>query len=34
MKQILAVFLCLLVPSIAFASDNGYRVVYDGGSLS
>ena len=34
MKQIIALFLCLLVPSIAFASDNGYRVVYDGGSLS
>jgi hypothetical protein len=33
MKQILALFLCLLVPTIAFASNNGYRVVYDGGSL-
>jgi hypothetical protein len=34
MKRILALFLCLLVPTIVFASDNGYRVVYDGGSLS
>ena len=35
MKRILALFLCLLVPTIAFASSsNGYRVVYDGGSLS
>ena len=34
MKQLLALFLCLLVPTIAFASSsNGYRVVYDGGSL-
>lgn len=33
MKQILALFLCLLVPTIVFASDNGYKVMYDGGSL-
>ena len=32
MKQFLALFLCLLVPSLAFA-DSGYKVIYDGGSL-
>jgi CxxC motif-containing protein (DUF1111 family) len=33
MKRYLALFLCLLVPTIVFASDNGYKVMYDGGSL-
>ena len=33
MKRTLALFLCLLVPTIVFASDNGYKVLYDGGSL-
>jgi CxxC motif-containing protein (DUF1111 family) len=33
MKSFIAVLLCLLVPSIAFASSNGYKVAYDGGSL-
>jgi CxxC motif-containing protein (DUF1111 family) len=33
MKRFLALFLCLLVPTVAFASDNGYTVKYDGGSL-
>jgi hypothetical protein len=33
MKRSFALFLCLLVPTIAFASDNGYKVMYDGGSL-
>jgi hypothetical protein len=33
MKCLLAVILCLLVPTCAFASDNSYKVVYDGGSL-
>jgi CxxC motif-containing protein (DUF1111 family) len=33
MKQFLALFLCLLVPTVVFASDNGYKVVYDGGSV-
>ena len=32
MKQFLALFLCLLVPSLAFA-DSGYKVTYDGGSV-
>lgn len=33
MKVFLAVILCFLVPVTAFALDNGYKVVYDGGSL-
>lgn len=33
MKRALAVFLCLLVPALAFAGDNSYKIVYDGGSL-
>jgi hypothetical protein len=33
MKVVLALFLCLLVPTASFASDNGYKVVCDGGSL-
>lgn len=35
-KRVLAAVLCLLVPSFAFAAhggDNGYKVMYDGGSL-
>src|SRR5580658_9858770 len=34
MKCLLAAILCLLVPTCAFASDNSYKVIYDGGSLS
>ena len=33
MKRILALLLCLLVPTIAFAAENGYTIKYDGGSL-
>ena len=34
MKRTLALLLCLLVPTIVFASNsNGYKVMYDGGSL-
>ena len=33
MKKFLALLLWLLVPAVAFASDNGYKVIYDGGSL-
>jgi len=33
MKQILAVLLCLALPAAIFASDNSYKVTYDGGSL-
>ena len=34
MKRLIALVLCLLFPVAAFASDNGYKVNYDGGSLS
>lgn len=34
MKKLLSVALCLIFPIIAFASDNGYKIAYDGGSLS
>jgi len=33
MKKILALFLCILFPASAFAGDNSYKIVYDGGSL-
>ena len=34
MKRVLALFLCLLVPTVVLASNsNGYKVLYDGGSL-
>ena len=33
MRRLLALFLCLLVPTTVFAADNSYKVTYDGGSL-
>lgn len=33
MKKFLAVLLCLFVPVLALAADNGYKVMYDGGSV-
>jgi hypothetical protein len=33
MKKFLAVLLCVLFPITAFAGDNSYKIVYDGGSL-
>lgn len=33
MRRPLAAFLCILLPMMAFASDAGYRIVYDGGSI-
>jgi hypothetical protein len=33
MKRLLAIFLCILFPAVAIAGDNGYKVVYDGGSV-
>jgi CxxC motif-containing protein (DUF1111 family) len=33
MKRLLCLLLCLFVPVAAYASDNGYKVMYDGGSL-
>ena len=32
MKYFLTIFLCMMIPMSALA-DNGYRVIYDGGSL-
>jgi hypothetical protein len=34
MKRLIAVLLCLLIPGLAFAGENSYKVTYDGGSLS
>ena len=34
MKRFIAALLCLLVPTIAFAADNSYKVAYDGGSIA
>ena len=33
MKKLLALVLCLLFPIIAVASENGYKIDYDGGSI-
>ena len=33
MKCLLAVVLCIAIPAMMFAGDNGYKVAYDGGSL-
>jgi len=33
MKRIFAVVLCLFLPLTAIASESGYKVTYDGGSL-
>jgi hypothetical protein len=32
-KTFLAILLCITVPLISLASDNGYKVAYDGGSV-
>jgi hypothetical protein len=34
MKRILAAVLCLLLPIAVFASDNSYKVDYDGGTIA
>ena len=34
MKSLIAVLLCLILPASAIASDNGYKVTYDGGSIA
>jgi hypothetical protein len=34
MRKILAVVLCLAMPLVVFAGDNGYKVNYDGGSIA
>jgi hypothetical protein len=33
MKKLLVVILCLAIPLTVFASDSGYKVNYDGGSI-
>ena len=33
MKKLLAILLCFAFSYSAFAGDNGYKIVYDGGSL-
>jgi hypothetical protein len=33
LKSIVALLLCFLIPISAFASDNSYKVSYDGESL-
>ena len=34
MKRAIAIFLCIAFPTISFAGENGYRIGYDGGSVS
>jgi hypothetical protein len=34
MNKFFTVVLCLAMPASVFASDNGYRVTYDGGSVA
>jgi len=34
MKKILAILLCVIFPVSALAGENGYKIVYDGGSLA
>jgi hypothetical protein len=33
MKKLIVAILCLTIPTCAFAADNGYKVIYDGGSI-
>lgn len=33
MKSLIAILLCAILPIVAFASETGYKVNYDGGSL-
>lgn len=33
MKKFVCLVLCMLFPIAAFASENGYKVIYDGGSV-
>jgi len=34
MKKLFAVILCLAIPLTLLASDNSYKVIYDGGSIT
>jgi hypothetical protein len=33
MKQLIAIVLCMAIPTTVLAGDGGYKVAYDGGSL-
>ena len=33
MRKLLAIALCVLVPTSIFAAEGGYKVAYDGGSV-
>ena len=33
MKCLIAIVLCIAIPGMMWAGDNGYKVAYDGGSL-
>ena len=33
MSKFLAILMCLVFPLSVFASDNGYKIAYDGGSI-
>lgn len=34
MNKVLALVLCFAMPVVVFAADNGYKVIYDGGSVA
>jgi len=34
MKRFVATFLCIALPIVMYASDNSYKVAYDGGSVA
>lgn len=34
MSKIVAVLLCFVIPIAVMAGDNGYKVTYDGGSIT
>ncbi len=34
MKKIVALLLCMVFPVCAFAGDNSYKIIYDGGSMA
>jgi hypothetical protein len=34
MNKLLAIVLCLAIPLTLLAADNGYKVIYDGGSIT
>ena len=34
MNKLLAVVLCIVLPVTVLAGDNGYKVTYDGGSIT